>query len=288
MLLKRFDVLLKSFLQKFLSRIISANPLLKARFEQHELITRNLALRMDNVEILTHKINYELSAKPFVADETKLLSFLESNGSRIGFKTENRSEFAYSDFENLYRGTEDFILTRMRYYQQFFQAKDKVLDVGCGRGELLQVLEEIGVNAFGIEPDKSMYEIAKSNNLKVEATNWQDKFNKIESDSYDAIVLIQVIEHLDPSAFSEFFTEAHRILASKGKLIVETVNPHSPAALKTFWLDLTHTRPIFPESLIDLAIRSKFDSAYIVFPYGNSDWEHDIRYSGEYTAIIQK
>jgi O-antigen chain-terminating methyltransferase len=81
---------------------------------------------------------------------------------------------------------------------------------------------------------------------------------------------------------------AFRILKPGGQLVIETVNPHSPAALKTFWLDLTHTRPIFPESIIDLAIRSNFQSGYIVFPYGSGNWDEDIRHAGEYAAFIKK
>lgn len=274
--------------QKIFSRINSGNPFLKRRFSELEELIKNIDLRISKAEIQIHQMDYELLAKPYVADESKLLVFLESNGSRIGFKKDKSTDFAYADFENLYRGSEDFIHNRMKFYENYFEPGSKVLDVGCGRGELLTVLKNQKIDASGIEPDLSMFEVAKNSDLNVENIGWQEKFAQSSSGSLDGIVLIQVIEHLNPDTFLEFMLEANRILKTGGQLIIETVNPHSPAALKTFWLDLTHTRPIFPESIIDLAIRSKFQSGYVVFPYGSGDWEKDIRYAGEYAVVIQK
>lgn len=274
--------------QSIFSRINSGNPFLKRRFSELENQIDNLDHRISFVEKLTHQIDYELLAKPYIADEQKLLVFLESNNSRIGFNKSGLADFAYADFENLYRGSEEFIYNRMKFYGKFFNPGSKVLDVGCGRGELITVLKDFGIEAFGIEPDVSMFEIAKNKQLNVENVGWQEKFSSCKSESIDAIVLIQVIEHLHPDTFKEFMDGAYRILKPAGQLVIETVNPHSPAALKTFWLDLTHTRPIFPESIIDLAIRSNFQSGYIVFPYGSGNWDEDIRHAGEYAAFIKK
>ncbi len=279
---------IRGTLHRFFDRINSSNPFLKTRFSQIETLIRNLDIRVHNLEKRVHEIDYELRAKPFISDEEMLLTFFEENGSKIGFKSVGKKDFSYADFEHLYRGPENFILERMKFYQKFFSQNSKVLDVGCGRGELIRVLKEVGIDAFGIEPDFSMYEIALSQNLIVENLNWKDKFSQLESNCLDGIVMIQVIEHLLPETFNEFFTESHRILKPGGKLILETVNPHSPAALKTFWLDLTHVRPIFPESIMDLAIRTRFSFGYVLFPYGNGVWENDIRNSGEYAAILEK
>lgn len=84
------------------------------------------------------------------------------------------------------------------------------------------------------------------------------------------------------------FDLAYRALEPGGLLIAETVNPHSPAALKTFWLDLTHVRPLFPESLLFLAKEIGFQRAEIYFPQGSGELDQDLRSCGEYAIIATK
>ena len=71
-------------------------------------------------------------------------------------------------------------------------------------------------------------------------------------------------------------------------MIAETVNPHSPAALKVFWLDLTHIRPLYPESLIFLARECGFARAEIFFPNVDGSLDTKLRNSGEYALIAWK
>jgi len=68
-------------------------------------------------------------------------------------------------------------------------------------------------------------------------------------------------------------------------LIAETVNPHSPAALKAFWVDLTHQLPIFPEVLLQLCRSSGFEQGYVFMPNGSGDYESDRRTAGEYAVV---
>jgi SAM-dependent methyltransferase len=94
-----------------------------------------------------------------------------------------------------------------------------------------------------------------------------------------------VVEHVTRDDLRQFFLDAHRALRPGGVLVAETVNPHSPAALKTFWLDLEHVRPLYPEALLVLAKQSGYATARIDFPFGNGDLEHDLRTCGEYTLV---
>jgi hypothetical protein len=76
--------------------------------------------------------------------------------------------------------------------------------------------------------------------------------------------------------------------SSHGILIAETVNPHSLEALKSFWVDLTHRHPIFPEVATALCWLRGFESAVIVFPHGSGDLEADRRTQGEYAVVARK
>jgi SAM-dependent methyltransferase len=106
-----------------------------------------------------------------------------------------------------------------------------------------------------------------------------------EPATWGAVTAIQVAEHLDADELRRLFRDAHRALRPGGLLVVETVNPHSPAALKTFWIDLTHVRPLYPESLVVLAKESGYASARIDFPFGTGELEPDLRTCGEYTLV---
>ena len=68
-------------------------------------------------------------------------------------------------------------------------------------------------------------------------------------------------------------------------LIAETVNPHSVPALKTFWVDLTHQHPIFPEVALALCLSAGFSDAYVFYPNGTGDVEADRYTQGEYAVV---
>jgi cyclopropane fatty-acyl-phospholipid synthase-like methyltransferase len=105
--------------------------------------------------------------------------------------------------------------------------------------------------------------------------------------SLGTVVSIEVVEHLSVETMRAFFAESARVLSEGGLFVAETVNPHSPAALKTFWLDLTHVRPLFPESLLLLARESGFSEGRIVFPNGKGSLDADLREQGEYALVAR-
>jgi hypothetical protein len=82
-----------------------------------------------------------------------------------------------------------------------------------------------------------------------------------------------------------FLSLARVKLASGGLFVAETVNPHSIPALKAFWVDLTHEKPIFPEVALALCRLHGFESAGIFFPNGSGDLESDRRNQGEYAVV---
>ena len=103
--------------------------------------------------------------------------------------------------------------------------------------------------------------------------------------SLGVLFAAQVIEHLTHDQLHEFLALARRKLSPEGILIAETVNPHSPAALKTFWVDLTHQRPIFPEVALELCREAGFGSGYIFHPNGTGDVDRDRFVQGEFAVV---
>jgi hypothetical protein len=103
--------------------------------------------------------------------------------------------------------------------------------------------------------------------------------------SIPAIFSAQVIEHLTLDELKELLRLCRSRLQPGGVLVAETVNPHSIETFKTFYADLTHQRPIFPEVALSLVELAGFETAYVVFPLGSGELDRDRRTQGEYAVI---
>ncbi|MDZ4827978.1 MAG: class I SAM-dependent methyltransferase [Actinomycetota bacterium] len=139
-----------------------------------------------------------------------------------------------------------------------------VLDIGFGRGEFLDLLASMGVDAFGVEPDEQLVERARARGLHVECGGGLEWLHACEDDSLGAVTLFQVIEHLPAGDSVELIRTAARKIRHGGKLMIETVNPLSLYAFAhAFYTDPTHTRLVHPEFLEFMVEASGFAQSHI-------------------------
>jgi predicted SAM-dependent methyltransferase len=103
--------------------------------------------------------------------------------------------------------------------------------------------------------------------------------------SLGAVTAMHVVEHLPYDVLLAFLEASRRALRPGGVLMAETVNPHAPAALKTFWTDPTHRHPLLPETMIVLARSAGFARAVVTLPRGTGDAEADLLRSDAYTLV---
>jgi SAM-dependent methyltransferase len=164
----------------------------------------------------------------------------------------------YFAFESRMRGSVDAIRERQRRYVEDFRDAAPVLDIGCGRGELLQLLREAGVDARGIDADADMVAYARGDGLQVEQADLVEHLEQLEDGSLGGIFMGQVVEHLPPGVLVRALELAARKLRAGGVLVAETINPLSPLALRHYFADLTHAQPLVPETLQLLARQSGF------------------------------
>jgi SAM-dependent methyltransferase len=164
----------------------------------------------------------------------------------------------YFAFESRMRGSVDAIRERQRRYVEDFRDAAPVLDIGCGRGELLQLLREAGVDARGIDADADMVAYARGDGLQVEQADLVEHLEQLEDGSLGGIFMGQVVEHLPPGVLVRALELAARKLGAGGLLVAETINPLSPLALRHYFADLTHAQPLVPETLQLLARQSGF------------------------------
>jgi SAM-dependent methyltransferase len=155
-----------------------------------------------------------------------------------------------------FRGTEEETSHRLDRYVPELKSRNPVLDLGCGRGELLLLLREAGVAATGIEGDPALAGAARRRGLQVVEGDVLDVLRAQEATSWGAVTAVHLLEHLPPVALAAVLGEVRRILRPGGLLIAECPNPHTlrvGAAL--FWQDPTHHRPLLPETL-ELFVRA--------------------------------
>ena len=171
----------------------------------------------------------------------------------------------YFAFESRMRGSTDSIRDRQRRYVDDLRTPGPVLDIGCGRGELLGLLREAGVEARGIDADADMVAYARGEGLDVEQADLVEYLGGVERASLGGIFMGQVVEHLPAGTLVQSLRLAAEALQPGGVLIAETINPLSPIALRNYFADLTHAQPLVPETLELLARQAGFAGTEIRF-----------------------
>lgn len=172
----------------------------------------------------------------------------------------------YVSFEEHFRGSEDEIRRRQQTDAALFRrAPGPVADLGCGRGEFLEALAAEGVEGIGCDANPVMAARAKEKKLAVDAADLFAWLAARPDGSLGGITAFQVVEHLAPSSLFDLVELSSRKLAAGGRVLFETVNPESVYAMRWFWMDLTHVRPVPAPSLAQLLTASGFRDVSVDF-----------------------
>jgi 2-polyprenyl-3-methyl-5-hydroxy-6-metoxy-1,4-benzoquinol methylase len=149
-----------------------------------------------------------------------------------------------------FRGVTDDINERYRDLAARFVGCAPVLDIGFGRGEFLELLRDLQVDAFGIEVDATLVETARNRGLRAEMGRAVEYLTGLDDASLGGLVMIQVIEHLSPQHVIDVVRLAAEKVRPGGRVVVETVNPTSLYTFAhAFWVDPDHVRPVHPTFL---------------------------------------
>jgi SAM-dependent methyltransferase len=170
----------------------------------------------------------------------------------------------YPAFEAVFRGSPDEISARLAAYVPLFQGAHDVLDVGCGRGEFLELLRQSGVTARGLDLNFEMVEICRARGLDVAHGDALSHLRGLADESLGGLFAAQVVEHLQPDYLLAFLNEAQRVLRPGSTIVLETVNVACwYAFFQSYIRDITHARPLHPETLQYLVTASGFASAEV-------------------------
>ncbi len=173
--------------------------------------------------------------------------------------------FDYFAFEGRMRQGRDEIRRRQAHYVDEFRESAPVLDVGCGRGEFLELLREAGIESRGIDLDEDMVAFCRGEGLDVTLADALTHLDGLEDGSLGGIFCAHVVEHLRPAQLVRFLELAAAKVRVGGVLIAETPNPRTLVALQTFFADLTHEQPLHPETLAFLVRQAGFGEEELRF-----------------------
>lgn len=183
---------------------------------------------------------------------------------------EARVDSFYVAFENQFRGSSEQIKERLqRYLPQLAAIKEKLpsaraVDVGCGRGEWLEILRENGIEGHGVDMNAARVEKCQSLGLHADCGDAIAYLQSLPSNSQAVISGFHIIEHLAVSELLELFRQSWRVLSPGGIAIFETPNPESQkVATYTFFFDPSHRNPIPPELLCFMATHAGFSKTHV-------------------------
>ena len=159
------------------------------------------------------------------------------------------SNFDYSKFEDQFRGSEELIKERQKIYLDYINKQKSVLDIGCGRGEFLELLKENGIKAFGIDSNRQMVKRCLDKGLGVEYSD-AISYLKNYQGNLGNVFLSMIVEHLDFKDIFTIISTAWEKMEKDSVILIETINPNSfYAQSKTYVIDPTHINLVSPETL---------------------------------------
>jgi SAM-dependent methyltransferase len=174
---------------------------------------------------------------------------------------------AYVGFEDRFRGARDEIRRRVDDYVPLFaSAAGVVVDIGCGRGELLELFRARGVGAHGVDSNDAMVAACQARGLDAERSD-AVAFLEAQADaSLGGLVAIQVVEHFPPRYLMRFLEAVYQKMKPGAPLVLETLNPACWMAFFECYLrDITHERALHPDTLRYLVEAAGFTAVDVRF-----------------------
>ncbi|MDE7310209.1 MAG: methyltransferase domain-containing protein [Eubacterium sp.] len=170
----------------------------------------------------------------------------------------------YFDFENHFRGSRAQIKKNQEIYLEYFQGRRHVLDLGCGRGEFMELLKEHGIQGYGVDLYGEFVELCQQKQLCAEQGDAVAFLEQTEET--DGIFAGQLIEHLPLEQLIRLTELAYEKLKTGAFLILETPNPTSLAIYtNSFYMDPSHNKPVHPLTMKYLLEKAGFQEITVIF-----------------------
>lgn len=163
----------------------------------------------------------------------------------------------YAALEDRFRGRRDEIKERFKVYLPYVKDRAPVVDLGCGRGEWLEILSEGGIEASGVDTNLIQLEQCRARDLNVSEEDFLTYLQRLDDASIGAITGFHIVEHVPLKTLVTLLNEALRVLRPGGVVIFETPNPENVlVGSNYFYMDPTHRNPL-PRELLEFLLESR-------------------------------
>lgn len=131
---------------------------------------------------------------------------------------------AYNAVADLFSSTREYLWEDMKALGMYAHSGDKVLDVGCGNGRLLELWKDEGVDYVGVDQSEALIAIAKKRHLDVPFFVAEIADLPFDDDTFDVLYCIAVFCHIPPAAQQQALCEMKRVLKPGGKVVMTNWN----------------------------------------------------------------
>lgn len=236
--------------------------------ETHEVNLNQYERDINNLNVQMSNLKADVSSKKKFASESKMEEDYCVDKKSIVPDADSYYSIDYFDFENRFRGSQEHVKDVQRIYLPYFMGCKNVIDIGCGRGEFVQLLKENGIGVTGVDIYLPYVEYCKMNHLSVSHGDGVEFLKKQQQ--VDGIFVGQVVEHISVSQIIELCAVAYEKLTTGSYLIMETPNPKSLAIYtEAFYQDPSHNKPVHPETLKYLVEKRGFSDVQILYTEGS-------------------
>lgn len=168
-------------------------------------------------------------------------------------------------FNSHFRGPSDLVRRRLEVYlhdvQHLVNNESLLIDLGCGRGEWLEMCLERGIRVIGIDMSQELVSDLLCRGYSAICDSAMKFLRSLADSSVECVSAFHLVEHLNLDDLRNLLIEANRVLRPSGMILLETPNSlNLSVASSTFWIDPTHQRPLHPEVLRYLLTDSGFTS----------------------------
>ncbi len=239
---------------------------LKAMQARHQQLTSELVLQHQRLTRLLEAADSRLPA-PFTSEELQIVSREESH----------LLDAFYAAFDEQFRGNRDEIKERLKVYLPFVtrlgpaDSTARIIDIGCGRGEWLELLKEHDLSATGVDANTVLAQQCSARGLQVVEEDLLSYLREQEDESVSVISGFHIVEHLPIETLVKVLNETMRVLKSGGVLLLETPNPRNVLVGScNFYFDPTHRNPL-PSEVLKFLVESRGFARVEVLPLNPSD-----------------
>ncbi|MCD5995585.1 methyltransferase domain-containing protein [Pseudomonas sp. CDFA 602] len=224
------------------------------------LYTHALAIEQNEQYLFTRMERLEQRQREHMVT----VSQAQVSGGRSAEEAPGMPPELYLEFEANFRGSKEMIRERLKANLPYFMnnadaalTTDPVLDLGCGRGEWLQLLKEANIPAIGVDSNTAMIECCTDAGLEAYVGDALQYLAAMPAHSLSGLTAFHIIEHLPLDVFIGLIDEARRVVRPGGVVLFETPNPENLiVGACNFYIDPTHRNPM-PPALVGFMLKAR-------------------------------